>query len=386
MIPFNKPLITGKEDFYIRKAIESGKLSGDGPLTEQCSKWLEDTLTCSKALLTTSCTHALEMAAILLNIAEGDEIIIPSFTFVSTANAFVLRGAKLVFVDIRTDTMNINEKLIERAITSKTRAIVLVHYAGVSCEIDTIMSVAEKYNLVVIEDAAHAIMSSYKDKYLGTIGHLGCFSFHESKNVTCGEGGALIVNDKRFIERAEIIREKGTNRSKYFQGKIDRYTWVDVGSSYSLSELNAAFLYPQLLIADQIRMDRLRSWQTYYDALQDDGEIKLPVIPRDVKQNGHIFYVKVRNREVRSKLISYLKQNGVSSAFHYVPLHSSDMGLRYGYFEGEDIYTTSESEKILRLPMYYGLKQEDIMYTVELIKKFFDTSRRQQLTVLESMR
>ncbi|GKS11739.1 dTDP-4-amino-4,6-dideoxygalactose transaminase [Paenibacillus chitinolyticus] len=374
MIPFNKPLLTGQEDVYIREAIESGRFAGDGPLTGRCSRWLEDTLACDRALLTTSCTHALEMAAMLLNITEGDEIIVPSFTFVSTTNAFVLRGAKLVFVDIRPDTLNMNEQLIEKAITNKTKAIVPVHYAGVSCEMDTIMKLANQYNLVVIEDAAHALMSRYRDKYLGTIGHLGCFSFHESKNYQCGEGGALIINDKRFIERAEVIREKGTNRTQYLQGEIDRYTWVDIGSSYLLSELNAAFLFPQLLLSDHINADRTRSWQTYYDALEElavDGKLMLPGTPRGTKHNGHIFYVKVNNQVVRNELMTYLKHNGVSTASHYIPLHSSDMGKRYGFFHGEDIHTTSESEKILRLPMFYGLDQGDIHYTVSLIKQYF---------------
>ncbi len=343
-------------------------------MTEQCSSWFEDTLACGRALLTTSCTHALEMAAILLDIVEGDEIIIPSFTFVSTANAFLLRGAKLVFVDIQPDTMNINEMLIERAITHKTRAIVPVHYAGVSCEMDMIMRLAHRYNLVVIEDAAHGLMSKYQDKYLGTIGHLGCFSFHESKNYHCGEGGALIINDKRFIERAEIIREKGTNRTKYLHGLIDKYTWLDIGSSYLLSELNAAYLYPQLLLAEPINTDRLTSWQTYYDAFEElmlDDKLTLPVIPKDAKHNGHIFYIKVKNQTVRNGLMTYLKHNGVMTAVHYAPLHSSDMGKRYGFFHGEDIHTTSESEKIIRLPMYFGLQQEDIHTTVRLIKQYF---------------
>lgn len=374
MIPFNKPLITGKEELYIRKVMETGKMAGDGPLTQQCSSWFEDRLACDRALLTPSCTHALELAAILLDIAEGDEIIIPSFTFVSTANAFILRGAKLVFVDIRPDTMNINEMLIERAITHKTKAIVAVHYAGVSCEMDKIMRLAHRYNLVVIEDAAHALMSKYQDKYLGTIGHLGCFSFHESKNYQCGEGGALIINDKRFIERAEIIREKGTNRTKYLQGAIDKYTWIDIGSSYLLSELNAAYLYPQLLLAEPINADRLRSWQTYYDALEElmlDDKLMLPVIPKGVNHNGHIFYIKVNNQTVRTGLMIYLEQNGVTTTVHYAPLHSSDMGKRYGIFHEADIHTTSESEKIMRLPMYSGLQQEDIHYTASLIKRYF---------------
>ncbi|MNZ45578.1 dTDP-4-amino-4,6-dideoxygalactose transaminase [compost metagenome] len=346
-------------------------------MTRQCSRWFEDTLACRRALLTTSCTHALEMAAILLDIAEGDEIIVPSFTFVSTANAFVLRGAKLVFVDIRSDTMNMNERLIERAITHKTKAIVPVHYAGVSCEMDIIMKLADRYNLMVIEDAAHALMSKYQDKYLGTIGHLGCFSFHESKNYHCGEGGALIINDARLIERAEVIREKGTNRTRYLQGALDKYTWIDIGSSYLLSDLNAAFLYPQLLLSDPVKADRLRSWQAYYGALEElmlADKLMLPFIPSDAEHNGHIFYIKVKNQAVRNGLMSYLKQNGVATAFHYIPLHSSDMGVRHGCFNGEDLHTTGESEKIVRLPMYFGLKQEVIHYTARLIKQYFKES------------
>lgn len=388
MIPFNRPLITGEEELYIRKVMEAGKMAGDGPLTERCSRWLEDTLTCERALLTTSCTHALEMAAILLNITEGDEIIVPSFTFVSTANAFVLRGARLVFVDIRSDTMNMNEMLIEQAITHRTKAIVPVHYAGVSCEMDMIMRLANRYNLVVIEDAAHALMSKYQGKYLGTMGHLGCFSFHESKNVQCGEGGALIINDNRFIERAEIIREKGTNRTKYLRGEIAKYTWIDIGSSYLLSELNAAYLYPQLLLAESINANRLTSWQTYYDVLEDlilDEKLMLPVIPKYVKHNGHIFYIKVKNQTVRNGLMSYLQHHGVTTAVHYPPLHNSDMGKIYGHFHGTDIHTTSESEKIIRLPMYYGLQQEEIHYTGRLIKQYFADEESQMRGKIEEL-
>lgn len=375
MIPLYKPLVTGEENLYIEKAMGIGRFAGDGLFTQQCSSWLEDTLKCRKALLTTSCTHALEMAAILLDISEGDEIIVPSFTFVSTVNAFVLRGAKLVFVDIRPDTMNMNEMLIEKAITKKTKAIVLVHYAGVSCEMAIIMELANRYNLIVIEDAAHALMSSYHNEYLGTIGHLGCFSFHESKNYHCGEGGALIINDERFIERAEIIRDKGTNRKKYLQGKIDKYTWVDIGSSYLMGELNAAFLYPQLLLAEKINNNRLKSWETYYNALNElklGDKLTLPFIPRKTKQNAHIFYIKVRNQNVRNGLMTFLQKNGVSTAFHYVPLHSTKMGEIHGFFNGKDIYTTNESEKLLRLPMYYNLKQEDIYYTVTLIAQYLN--------------
>ncbi|WP_107839172.1 dTDP-4-amino-4,6-dideoxygalactose transaminase [Metasolibacillus meyeri] len=375
MIPLYKPLVTGRESLYIDDAIKTGKFSGDGIFTQRCREWLESTLECKKALLTTSCTHALEMAAMLLDISNGDEIIVPSFTFVSTGNAFVLHGAKLVFVDIRPDTMNLNEMLIEQAISEKTKAIIAVHYAGVSCEMDVIMKLANKYNLIVIEDAAHALMSKYKNQYLGTIGHLGCFSFHESKNYHCGEGGALLINDERFIERAEIIRDKGTNRKNYFRGEVDKYTWVDIGSSYLMSELNAAFLYPQLLIAEDINNDRLKSWETYYRALINlnlENKLTLPSIPRQVNHNAHIFYIKVPSKGIRSGLISYLQENGISTSFHYIPLHSSDMGEVHGVFNKEDIYTSIESERLLRLPMYYGLKQSDIFDIVSLIRDYFD--------------
>lgn len=381
MIPLYKPLVTGKESLYIVDAIKVGKFSGDGLFTKRCSEWLENTLGCKKALLTTSCTHALEMAAMLLDISNGDEVIVPSFTFVSTANAFVLRGAKLVFVDIRPDTMNVNEILIERAINEKTKAIIVVHYAGVSCEMDVIMKLANNYNLVVIEDAAHALMSKYKNKYLGTVGHIGCFSFHESKNYHCGEGGALLINDERFIERAEIIRDKGTNRKNYFRGEVDKYTWVDIGSSYLMSELNAAFLYPQLLIAEDINNNRKKSWAIYYKALANTNlgnKLILPFVPNKVNHNAHIFYIKVKSEKVRNGLISYLQKNGVSSSFHYVPLHSSNMGKLYGIFNGEDIYTSTESEKILRLPMYYNLGTENIFYIVTLIEKYLHYNEEEE--------
>ncbi|MDD1504951.1 dTDP-4-amino-4,6-dideoxygalactose transaminase [Lysinibacillus sp. CNPSo 3705] len=374
MISFNVPAFTGRELYYIKQAIENNKLSGDGEFTAKCSKWFEENYKCKKALLTTSCTHALEMAAILLDINEGDEIIMPSYTFVSTANAFVLRGAKIVFVDIRPDTMNIDEKKIEEAITTRTKAIVPVHYAGVSCEMDTIMQIAKKYNLMVVEDAAQGVNSYYKGKALGTIGHLGCYSFHETKNYNCGEGGALLINDDRLVERAEIIREKGTDRSKFFRGQVDKYGWVDIGSSYLPSELNAAYLYGQLENAEQINQNRLASWQYYYEHLQDlfeNGDITLPVVPNNCSHNAHMFYIKVRDLVERTELIKYLKDRGIGAVFHYIPLHSSKAGQSYSIFHGEDINTTKESEALLRLPLYYNMEKTIIKKVIEAIRSFY---------------
>lgn len=379
MISFNVPAFTGRELYYIKQAIENNKLSGDGEFTAKCSNWFEENYKCKKALLTTSCTHALEMAAILLDIKEDDEVIMPSYTFVSTANAFVLRGAKIVFVDIRPDTMNIDEKKIEEAITTRTKAIVPVHYAGVSCEMDTIMQIAKKYDLMVIEDAAQGVNSYYKGKALGTIGHLGCYSFHETKNYNCGEGGALLINDNSLVERAEIIREKGTDRSKFFRGQIDKYGWVDIGSSYLPSELNAAYLYGQLEKADQINQNRLASWKFYYESLKDlveKGHISLPVIPQNCKHNAHMFYIKTRDLAERSKLISYLKNKKIGAVFHYIPLHSSKVGYRHGIFHGKDIFTTKESETLLRLPLYYNMKNEDIIKVIESIYSFYLEEKR----------
>lgn len=373
-VVFNSPLITGNETKYINKVILNEKLSGDGEFTHKCNHWFEEYFGCKKALLTTSCTHALEIAAILADIKENDEVIMPSYTFVSTANAFVLRGAKLVFVDIRPDTMNIDEKLIEQAITNKTKAIVPVHYAGVACEMDTIMHIASDYNLIIIEDAAQSVMATYKGNYLGTIGDIGCYSFHESKNYNCGEGGVIIINNERFIERAEIIREKGTNRSKFFRGEVDKYTWLDVGSSYLPSELNAAFLYAQLEMAEKINQDRIKSWNLYYQGLKplkDTGFIQLPIIPDSCKHNAHIFFIKVKDLEERTRLIKYLKENEISSVFHYIPLHSSPAGKKFGRFWGEDNWTTKESERLLRLPMYYRLKQQNIIFIIKLINQFY---------------
>jgi dTDP-4-amino-4,6-dideoxygalactose transaminase len=375
MIPFNIPPYLGKEQEYIKEAIEKNrKLSGDGPFTKKCNIWFEENFKVKKHLLTTSCTHALEMAAILCDIKEGDEVIAPSYTFVSTVNAFVLRGAKIKFVDIRPDTMNIDENLIENAITEKTKVIVPVHYAGVACEMNKIMDIAKKYNLFIVEDAAQGVMAKYKGNYLGTIGDFGTYSYHETKNYSCGEGGSLIINNEKYFERAEIIREKGTNRSKFFRGEVDKYSWVDIGSSYLLSELNAAYLYAQLEEAEKIKSNRLDSWNLYYNLLKplkEKGIIELPYIPAHCEHNAHMFYVKVKDLEERTKLIKYLKENNVYSVLHYIPLHSSQAGKKYGEFVGEDKYTTKESERLLRLPMYYGLKVEEIEYIVEKIKEFY---------------
>jgi dTDP-4-amino-4,6-dideoxygalactose transaminase len=373
-IPFNKPLFTCREFDYIREAIQISKLSGDGTFTAKCSNWFEVKMKCNKALLTTSCTHALEMSAFLADIQPGDEVIMPSYTFVSTANAFVLRGATIVFVDIRPDTMNINEELIEEAITKRTKAIVPVHYAGVSCEMDTIMDIARRYELFVIEDAAQGVMSKYKNRYLGTIGDFGCFSFHETKNYTCGEGGALIIKDKKAIEQAEIIREKGTNRAKFFRGQLDKYTWVDIGSSYLPSELNAAYLYAQLEIAEEINQKRLAIWDKYYQGLKplaDLGHIELPIVPPECQQNAHMFYIKVRDLQERTSLIDYLNKNDINAVFHYVPLHSSPAGRKFGRFYGVDKYTTADSERLLRLPMYFDLQEDEVAYIIENLIKFY---------------
>lgn len=374
MISFNVPPVVGNELKYIEQAIGNHKICGDGEFTKKCSAWMEEKTGTVKALLTTSCTHATEMAALLADIQPGDEVVMPSFTFVSTADAFVLRGAKVKFVDIRPDTMNIDETLIEDAITDKTKAIVPVHYAGVGCEMDTIMDIARKHHLLVIEDAAQGVMSSYKGKALGTIGDYGCYSFHETKNYSMGEGGALLIKDPDMIERAEIVREKGTNRSKFFRGQIDKYTWVDAGSSYLPSELNAAYLWAQLEQADIVNDNRLKSWNLYKELLTPIAEkeyITLPYIPEECTHNAHMFYIKTKNLEERSALISYLKENGVLAVFHYIPLHGAPAGQKYGEFIGEDKYTTRESERLVRLPMYYNLSEEDITYVAELISRFY---------------
>lgn len=378
-IPFNKPPFTGNEEKYVIESMRSNKISGDGQFTKRCHQWFEERLQCKKALLTTSCTHALEMAAILLDIQEGDEVIMPSYTFVSTANAFVLRGAKIVFVDIRPDTMNIDETKIEQAITNKTKVIVPVHYAGVGCEMDIIMDIASRHNLFVVEDAAQGMMSSYKGRALGTIGHLGALSFHETKNYTsAGEGGLLIVNDEKFCQRAEIIREKGTNRSLFFRGMVDKYSWVDVGSSYLMNDVSAAYLWGNLEKADAINENRLMTWQKYYDGLKElevKGLIELPTIPIDCVQNAHMFYLKVKSLDERTKLLEYLKQHEIWAVFHYVPLHSAPAGVKFGRFDGEDRFTTSESERLIRLPMYFGMSDEENKKVVDTIKGFFNETK-----------
>lgn len=375
MIRFNIPPYTGKEDKYIKQAIDSRKICGDGQFTKKCNEKFEEITGAKKVLMTTSGTSALEMAALLADIKPGDEVIMPSYTFVSTANAFVLRGATIVFVDIRPDTMNIDENLIEDAITEKTKAIVPVHYGGVACEMDTICDIAKRHNLVVVEDAAQGVMSFYKGRALGSIGDFGCYSFHETKNYSMGEGGAVLVNHEKNVERAEIIREKGTNRTKFFRGQVDKYTWVDLGSSYLQSELNCAYLYAQIEKPDIINNDRLQSWNTYYELLtplKEKGCIDLPVVPEGCVHNAHMFYIKTKNLEERSKLIAFLKENGIGAVFHYIPLHSSPAGQQFGRFHGEDKYTTKESERLLKLPMYYGLEKKDIEYVVSKIKEFYE--------------
>ena len=374
MISFNVPPYIGKEDKYIKQAIDSRKICGDGQFTKKCNEKFEEITGAKKVLMTTSGTSALEMAALLADIKPGDEVIMPSYTFVSTANAFVLRGATIVFVDIRPDTMNIDENLIEDAITEKTKAIVPVHYGGVACEMDTICDIAKRHNLVVVEDAAQGVMSFYKGRALGSIGDFGCYSFHETKNYSMGEGGAVLVNHEKNVERAEIIREKGTNRTKFFRGQVDKYTWVDLGSSYLQSELNCAYLYAQIENPDIINNDRLQSWNTYYELLtplKEKGCIDLPVVPEGCVHNAHMFYIKTKDLEERSKLIAFLKENGIGAVFHYIPLHSSPAGQQFGRFHGEDKYTTKESERLLRLPMYYGLEKKDIEYVVNAVNGFF---------------
>ena len=374
MITFNVPPYEEKAMEYISECVKNQKICGDGAYTRRCNEWIEERTGTAKCLLTTSCTHATEMAALLAGIKEGDEVIMPSYTFVSTGDAFVLRGAVPVFVDIRPDTMNIEENLIEAAITEKTRAIVPVHYAGVACEMDKIMELAEKYHLMVIEDAAQGVMASYKGKALGAIGDYGCFSFHETKNYSMGEGGALLIRDSEHIEDAEIIREKGTNRSKFYRGQIDNYTWVNFGSSYLPSDMNAAYLYAQLEKADEINEARLACWNRYYEnltPLMEQGRIELPVVPEGCVHNAHMFYIKAADVVERTALIDYLKEHQVHSVFHYIPLHNSPAGLRFGRFHGEDKYTTRESERLTRLPMYYGLTMEQVDYICEQVKKFY---------------
>ena len=373
-INFNVPPFTGREMIYIKQAVDAQKICGDGQFTAKCNKWIEDKTGCEKALLTTSCTHATELAALLADIRPGDEVIMPSYTFVSTADAFVLRGATPVFVDIRPDTMNIDETLIEDAITERTKAIVPVHYAGVGCEMDVIMDIARRHNLMVIEDAAQGIMSTYKGQALGAIGDMGCFSFHETKNFSMGEGGALLMKDSRFIEDAEIFREKGTDRSKFFRGQVDKYRWVNYGSSYLPSDMNAAYLWAQLELADEItkaRMDRWNQYDALLRDLADKGLIEQPFVPDYCTHNAHMYYIKVRDLEQRSDFINFMKSKDVLTVFHYVPLHTAPAGIKYGRFHGEDKFTTRESDRLVRLPMYYALTEDDVNYICECVHEYF---------------
>ena len=374
MICFNVPPCTGNEMKYLAEVVASHKICGDGAFTKRCSAWLEERFHAHRALLTTSGTTALDMASLLCELQPGDEVILPSFTFSSTANAFVNYGARLVFVDVRPDTMNIDETKIEAAITDKTRVIAVIHYAGVACEMDTILDIARRHGLLVIEDAAQAVMSSYKGRALGTLGDFGCYSFHETKNYSMGEGGAILINNPAYVERAEILREKGTNRTKFFRGQVDKYTWVDIGDSFLPSELNAAYLWAQLEMADAINDDRLQSWNRYraaFDPLARRGLAELPVIPEGCVHNAHMFYLKCRDLEERSALIRFLRERDILAVFHYVPLHTAPAGLRFGRFSGEDVYTTAESDRLVRLPLYYGLTREDQARVIAAVNEFY---------------
>lgn len=375
MIPFNRPPRTGKEDAFVLDAMRSGKLSGDGRYGRMCQGWFEQKLGCAKAMLTPSCTHALEMAAILIGISPGDEVIMPSYTFVSTANAFVLRGAKIVFVDVRPDTMNIDESLIEAAITPRTRAIVPVHYAGVACDMGVIRSISDRYGLFVVEDAAQGMLATFQNRQLGSLSHIAAYSFHETKNFTSGgEGGLLIVNDERFVQRAEVIREKGTNRSQFFRGAVDKYTWVDVGSSYLPSEIQAAYLWGQLEMAEEITANRLQTWMEYMNAfadLQRAGKIDLPVVPDACQHNGHMFYIKCRDLDERTQFLAHMTKADIMAAFHYVPLHSAPAGVGFSVFHGVDRHTTRESERLVRLPMWYGMEPEIRQRVIDVARAFF---------------
>lgn len=380
MITFNEPPRVPQAYDYIRDAIESGNVCGDGPYTKRCSEWIEQRFDVQKSLLTTSGTAALEMSALLCRIKPGDEVILPSYTFSSTATAFVLAGAKLVFADIRPDTMNIDEEQVEQAITERTRAIVVVHYAGVACNMDAINDIASSRGILVVEDAAQGVMSTYKGRALGTIGDFGCFSFHETKNYSMGEGGAFLTKDPSYNEAAEILREKGTDRSRFFRGQVDKYSWVDYGSSYLPSELNAAYLWAQLERADEINNDRLATWNAYYEALApyaEAGRCSLPTIPPDCTHNAHMFYLKCRDLEQRSAFIAHMREQRVLCVFHYVPLHSSVAGKKFGRFFGEDRYTTKESERLVRLPLYYALSEEDRAHVIEAACAFFASAGRQ---------
>ena len=374
MIFFNVPPCTGNEMKYIAEAVASHKICGDGQFTKKCSEWLEKRFDAHKVLLTTSGTTALDMASLLCDLKPGDEVILPSFTFSSSATAFVNYGARLVFVDVRPDTMNIDETKIEAAVTDKTKVILVMHYAGVACEMDTILDIARRHGLLVVEDAAQGVMSSYKGRALGTIGDFGCYSFHETKNYSMGEGGAVLVNNPAYVDRAEILREKGTNRARFFRGQVDKYTWVDIGDSFLPSELNAAYLWAQLEMADEINSDRLRSWKRYNEAFADlaaKGRVQLPVIPAGCVHNAHMFYLKCRDLEERTALIKFLRERDILAVFHYVPLHSAPAGLRFGRFAGEDVYTTAESDRLVRLPLYYGLTREDQEKVIAAVRAFY---------------
>ncbi|MDO4343697.1 MAG: dTDP-4-amino-4,6-dideoxygalactose transaminase [Eubacteriales bacterium] len=378
MIVFNKPPFIGKETEYMQQAIANGVLCGDGPFTKKCSAWMREHFCVNHAFLTTSCTHALEMAAYLADIQPGDEVIMPSYTFVSTADAFVLRGAKIVFVDIHPETMNIDERLIEDAITERTKAIAVVHYAGVACAMDEILAIAKKHHLKVVEDAAQGVNAYYKGKALGTIGDFGCYSFHETKNYSMGEGGALLFQEDKYQEKAEILREKGTDRSKFFRGQIDKYTWVDYGSSYLPSDLNAAYLYAQLEEFEKINEKRMSIYNYYHEALAplaEEGLLERPCVPEYAVHNAHMYYVKLKDLKERGAFIAYLREHGVQATFHYIPLHSASAGLRFGRFHGEDVYTTKESERLARLPMYYALTDEERAQVVNAIYGFFGKTR-----------
>nr|MCR5654663.1 dTDP-4-amino-4,6-dideoxygalactose transaminase [Lachnospiraceae bacterium] len=370
-IPFNIAPFLGPELDYIKQAVDNHKICGDGEFTKKCDAWIEEQTGTLKALLTTSCTHALEMAAILTNIQPGDEVIMPSYTFVSTADAFVMRGAKVVFVDIRPDTLNINEKLIEPAITPKTKAIVPVHYAGVGCAMDEILEIARLHNLYVIEDAAQGVRAYYKGKALGSMGEFGCFSFHETKNYSMGEGGAILIREPQFMERAEIIREKGTNRSKFYRGEIDKYSWCDMGSSYLPSDMSAAYLWAQFEQADEISQNRMETWKMYDEAFRSFGRFEVPYVPAECEHNAHMYYIKTKDIEERTKLIAYLQEKNIKAVFHYVPLHSSQAGRMFGRFDGEDVYTTKESERLLRLPLYYNIGEKNVERVIEAVKGFY---------------
>ena len=375
MIHFNVPPFVGTEFQYMKEAVENHKICGDGPFTKKCNEWLEKRFDAKKVMLTTSGSTALDMAALLCGLHPGDEVILPSFTFSSTANSFVLAGATLVFVDIRPDTMNIDETKIEAAITEKTKVIVPVHYAGVACEMDTIMDIARRHNLMVVEDAAQGVMSTYKGKALGTIGDFGCFSFHETKNYSMGEGGAIIINNEAYIEKAEILREKGTNRSQFFRGQVAKYNWVDFGDSYLQSDLNAAYLWAQLQVADEINNNRLATWNTYWNAFKpyaDRGLITLPTIPEGCVHNAHMFYIKFSDLETRQAYIKYMKDNDILCVFHYVPLHSAPAGEKFGRFHGEDAHTTADSDRLVRLPMYYNIDPADLQKVIEKTKEFIE--------------